>query len=76
MTATPSAPEVPPVWRGDHTALVHVLWAAKRDGLTLDDADKLATFIRSSGYQRAVQELAAAGRPPVVFDPAVPYRND
>lgn len=72
----PDATAVPDVWRGDHTALVHVLWEAKHQGLSLDDADELATLIRRSDYQRAVQELAAAGRPPVVFDPAAPYRND
>lgn len=65
--------DVPEVWRGDHTALVHVLWHAEHEGLTLDDADELARLIRGSEYQRAVQELAAAGRPPVVFDPTVPY---
>lgn len=36
-------------WEGDHTALVHVLWSAKHDGLTLDkDADAIASMILRS----------------------------
>lgn len=41
-TPAASAPQVPEVWRADHTALVHVLWEAKHTGLTVDDADELA----------------------------------
>lgn len=67
--------QIPEVWRADHTALVHVLWEAKHAGLSLDDADELARLIRSSEYQRAVQELSAVGKPPVVFDRDAPYRG-
>lgn len=55
------------VWKADHTALVHELWAARHEGLTLDDADTLARFLRRSRYQWAVQERCAAGEPPMEF---------
>lgn len=44
----------------DHTELVHVLWAAEHRGLSLGDADALATFIRSSEYHDAVRRQAVA----------------
>jgi hypothetical protein len=44
----------------DHTELVHVLWAAKHRGMSLADADALATFIRSSEYHDAVRRQAVA----------------
>ncbi|GEL48578.1 hypothetical protein CHO01_36940 [Cellulomonas hominis] len=62
-----TAPVLPQAWQGDHTALVHVLWAARHKGMTLAGADELASFIRRSEYHRAVQELSAAGMPPVRF---------
>lgn len=76
-TAETATTALPPDWAGDHTALVHVLWRARNAGLLAEDSktiDKLASFIRSSAYQRAVQELSAAGQPPVTFtpDPARP----
>ena len=40
-------------WEGDHTALVHVLWAAKRSGLSLDDADAVAELILQSRWAAA-----------------------
>lgn len=40
-------------WEGDHTALVHVLWHAKRQGLTLDSADDLASMILQSRWAAA-----------------------
>lgn len=58
---------LPEAWQGDHTALVHVLWGAAAAGLTLEDADDLARFIRRSQYQWATQQLSAAGRAPVTF---------
>lgn len=39
----------------DHTALVHVLWAAESDGLTLKQADALAARIMQSQWMRAVR---------------------
>lgn len=41
-------------WEGDHTALVHVLWSAKNDGLTLErDADEIASMILRSRWRAA-----------------------
>jgi hypothetical protein len=40
-------------WESDHTALVHVLWAAKRSGLSLDDADEIASRILQSRWAAA-----------------------
>lgn len=41
-------------WEGDHTALVHVLWAAKHSGLTImDDADTIASMILRSRFMAA-----------------------
>jgi hypothetical protein len=45
----------------DHTALVHVLWAAERDGVTIRQADELASRIIRSKWMRAVR-LHAAGQ--------------
>ena len=39
----------------DHTALVHVLWDARRDGVTIEDADELASRIMRSRWMQAVQ---------------------
>lgn len=39
----------------DHTALVHVLWTAKHDGVTIKDADVLARRIMQSRWMRAVR---------------------
>lgn len=57
-------------WEGDHTALVHVLWDARSEGLLPPetDFDALARHIRRSEYQWAVQELAVAGESSMVFD--------
>lgn len=42
------------VWEGDHTSLVHVLWAAKHRGLTLaDNADAIAEMIGRSRWLAA-----------------------
>lgn len=46
----------------DHTALVHVIWAAKREGLTVEKADELASKIMRSKWMRAVR-LHARERP-------------
>jgi hypothetical protein len=46
-------------WDSDHTALVHVLWSAQSRGMSLDDPDELASFIRQSDYHEAVQAHAA-----------------
>lgn len=43
-------------WDNDHTALVHVLWAAEREGLTLADADALAAKIMQSKWMKAVRQ--------------------
>lgn len=40
-------------WESDHTALVHVLWAAKWSGLSLDDADEIASRILQSRWAAA-----------------------
>lgn len=42
-------------WDSDHTALVHVLWAAERQGLTISDPDALAAHIMGSKWMRAVR---------------------
>lgn len=47
-------------WESDHTALVHVLWDAKRRGLTLDDADEIAGLIRQSRWMAAAEADAAS----------------
>jgi hypothetical protein len=47
----------------DHTALVHVLWEAQRGGITVSDADELASHIMRSKWMRAVREHAVARRP-------------
>lgn len=46
-------------WDGDHTALVHVLWDCRHDGLTLkDDPDKVAARIHRSRWMDAVRRDA------------------
>lgn len=41
-------------WEGDHTALVHVLWSARRAGLTLaEDTDEIASMICRSRFLAA-----------------------
>lgn len=71
MPSTQTSPATKPaqIWEGDHTALVHVLWDAVNEGLIPrgTDCDVLARHIRRSEYQWAVQELSAAGQPPMVF---------
>jgi hypothetical protein len=47
----------------DHTALVHVLWEARRRGWTLDDYDEVAALIMRSRWMEAVRLHAA--EPPV-----------
>lgn len=48
-------------YEGDHTALVHVLWAAKRRGLNLeDDADAIANMIMRSRWLAAQVNTAKA----------------
>lgn len=46
----------------DHTALVHVLWEAKRRGWTLDDADEVAAIIMRSKWLEAVKIHATEDR--------------
>lgn len=47
-------------WDSDHTALVHVLWAARREGLIPRevDYDALASKIMRSKWTRAVRQHA------------------
>lgn len=52
-------------WDSDHTALVHVLWAAAREGVTIKDADELASRIMASDWMRAVRVHAVDAAPPV-----------
>lgn len=41
-------------WEGDHTALVHVLWAAKHAGLMLEkDFDAISSMILRSRFMAA-----------------------
>ncbi len=41
-------------WEGDHTALVHVLWHAHHEGLTLEkDFDTIATMVMQSRFLTA-----------------------
>lgn len=47
-------------WDSDHTALVHVLWAAQRGGITISDPDVLASHIMGSEWMRAVKDHARA----------------
>jgi len=48
-------------WEGDHTALVHVLWAAKHAGLTLQsDCDEIASMVMHSRFLAARTALAIA----------------
>jgi hypothetical protein len=45
-------------WEGDHTALVHVLWAASRQGLTLEgDADAIASMVMRSQFLASARAL-------------------
>lgn len=50
-------------WDSDHTALVHVLWEAERKGLTVRDADELASLIMGSRWLRAVRQHARGAAP-------------
>lgn len=46
-------------WDCDHTALVHVLWDARREGLSLEhDADQIASNIMRSKWMRAARQQA------------------
>lgn len=45
-------------WDSDHTALVHVLWAARRSGITIGDADALAEHIMRSKWMKAIRQHA------------------
>lgn len=48
-------------WHGDHTDLVHVLWDAKHNGLTLaDDCDEIASRIMDSRWIAAVRHHAVS----------------
>lgn len=48
-------------WEDDHTALVHVLWSAKHQGLTLQgDADEVARMILRSRWLAAAKARAVA----------------
>lgn len=47
-------------WESDHTALVHVLWAVRRAGLSLDDADAIAERIMRSRWAAAYRAQAAS----------------
>lgn len=41
-------------WEGDHTALVHVLWSARHQGLTLaNDTDAIASMVMRSRFLAA-----------------------
>lgn len=61
-------------WEGDHTALVHVLWAAQRAGLTLaGDADEIASMILRS---RALAARTAAARADAVERQAEQYDRE
>jgi hypothetical protein len=42
-------------WDSDHTALVHVLWQAEHNGLSLDRPDDLAQHIMTSRWMQAVR---------------------
>lgn len=47
-------------WEHDNTGLVHVLWQARREGLSLDgDEDEIASLILNSRWAAAYQ---AAGQ--------------
>jgi hypothetical protein len=46
-------------WESDHTALVHVLWSAAHQGLTLDDADEIAHMVLGSRWMAAREHQAA-----------------
>lgn len=50
---TSDSEEIKP-WDSDHTALVHVLWDARRKGLSVEKADELASHIMRSQWMRAV----------------------
>ncbi|QVJ03090.1 hypothetical protein KGD82_13730 [Nocardiopsis eucommiae] len=46
-------------WESDHTALVHVLWSARHQGLTLaDNTDEIAHLILGSRWMAARQQKA------------------
>lgn len=45
-------------WDSDHTALVHVLWEARRKGIGVEDADELASLIMRSKWMKAVRQHA------------------
>lgn len=55
MTAHSKSDEQIQPYDSDHTALVHVLWEAQRKGLTVSDADALASHIMGSKWMRAVR---------------------
>lgn len=46
-------------WESDHTALIHVLWTAKHQGLTLQgDDEEIARLIRHSRWHAATKAQA------------------
>lgn len=46
-------------WEHDHTGLVHVLWQARREGLSLDgDEDEIASLILNSRWAAAYRAAA------------------
>lgn len=45
-------------WDSDHTALVHVLWDARRGGIGVSDPAELASLIMRSKWMRAVRQHA------------------
>lgn len=58
-------------WESDHTALVHVLWAARRRGLSLeDDADQIASMILRSRWAAARADAAARAAAPATLGAA------
>ena len=53
-------------WESDGTALVHVLWAARRSGADLvSDAPRIAAMILGSRFLAAARAHTAEGNPPV-----------
>lgn len=40
-------------WESDHTGLVHVLWSADHENLTIKDADQVASMILASRWMAA-----------------------
>jgi hypothetical protein len=64
-------------WESDSTGLVHVLWSAKHNDLTLvNNADEISTRIMHSRWLAAARAEARAGKPMTTIEDLIRFVDD